>query len=199
MIQVAYYHNPDYQRQKQLPLKDVQLGKFDINTLPSLLQIYPTIRLLYDDDDIHGKMMTWMEEDKRKQPNELPRYMWAWILTSGRRIYLMRWSTVTHRHTVFYNAKQPNILSLLQQFFLQADKNTEIHSSNHHLQHPNNHHHQHPNHHPLKRSKNSHIAHPLSQKTRIINPVTAYFQAKFASKTSTSSSSASSSAANTTK
>jgi hypothetical protein len=115
---VAYYHNPDYQRQKQLPLKDVQSGRYDINTLASLLQIYPNIKLLYDDDDIHGKMMQWVEEIKNRSQDKPPRYLWAWILTSSRKIYLMRWSSVTFRHTVFYNTKQPNILGLVHQFYL---------------------------------------------------------------------------------
>lgn len=50
--QPVYYHNPDYQRRLQPDIKDVSIGKFDVSTMPALMQIHPEISVLYDDDDM---------------------------------------------------------------------------------------------------------------------------------------------------
>lgn len=73
--QPTYFHNPDYERRVQLPLEEIQTGKHDVNTLPSLLQMFPEIVVLYEDDDIQQKMKDAREKLLHKPTSP---YMWAW-------------------------------------------------------------------------------------------------------------------------
>lgn len=113
--QPTYFHNPDYERRVQLPLAEVQTGKHDIHTLPALMQMYPEIVLLYEDDDIQQKMKAARAKLIYKPTSP---YMWAWIVTAAKRIYLMRWDSKDGSHQVFYFSNNPNIIALVVQYFL---------------------------------------------------------------------------------
>lgn len=46
--QVVYFHNPKFARQPQLSLEDIPQSA--INTLPLLTELFPDIKVFYDDD-----------------------------------------------------------------------------------------------------------------------------------------------------
>lgn len=48
--QPVYFHNPEYERRLQLPLQSIRDCELDISTLPVIMQVYPEITILYDDD-----------------------------------------------------------------------------------------------------------------------------------------------------
>lgn len=113
--QPTYFHNPDYERRVQLSLDEIRSGKHDVNTLPALMQMFPEIVLLYEDDDIQAKMKAARIKLAAKPSSP---HMWAWVMTAARAIYLLKWDSRDGTHKVFFNAKDPNILTLVKQFYL---------------------------------------------------------------------------------
>jgi hypothetical protein len=114
--QPAYFHNPDYERRVQLPLVDIQSGTHDVHTLPSLMQMFPEIALLYEDDDLHSKLK--LHSEKMFKNQSFVTDIWAWMVTAAKRIYLMKYNMHNKTHSVFYNSIQPNIIGLIQEFYL---------------------------------------------------------------------------------
>lgn len=69
--QVAYFHNPSYERTLRVTLTELTTAPPE-QTLPALMQLYPDIKILYEEDNF----------DITK-----PLGYWAWIVLPGR-IYL---------------------------------------------------------------------------------------------------------------
>jgi hypothetical protein len=129
--QPTYFHNPNYERKVQISLQDIRGGKHDVHTLPALMQMYPEIILLYEDDDIQGRMKISRNNLMMKPTSP---FMWAWMMTAAKRIYLIRWNSEDGTHLVFYNSKDPNIISLLQRYYLPWHvKHSQVHQQQHQM------------------------------------------------------------------
>lgn len=110
--QPVYYHNPDYQRRLQPDIKDVSIGKFDVSTMPALMQIHPEISVLYDDDD----MLSSLPKSVSDLAVTERVYAWRWLLSSGM-IYLFRWDPKDHTHVVF-RERDGNLINCLRRHYI---------------------------------------------------------------------------------
>lgn len=110
--QPVYFHNPDYQRRLQLSLESIKNCELDISTLPVLLQVYPEVTVLYDDDNF--------KKELPQKPSQLSAaesvYAWRWLLTAGR-VYLFRWDPLTHEQKVFWN-KGGDIIACMKKHYI---------------------------------------------------------------------------------
>lgn len=119
--QPVYFHNPDYERRLQLSLESIKDCEQDINTLPVIIQVYPEITILYDDDNFQ----TALPQQKSGLSAVEMTYTWRWLVTSGR-IYLFRWNPHTREHVV-YREKDGNILNSLRRYYIPHKKKTDEH------------------------------------------------------------------------
>lgn len=110
--QPVYYHNPDYQRRIQLDLKQIAEAKVDISTLPIMLQMYPEVTILYDDDDLLDALP--QSRGALKASEKL--YAWRWLLTSSR-VYLFRWDPLKRESRV-YREMDGNIIRCLRRNYI---------------------------------------------------------------------------------
>jgi hypothetical protein len=124
--QPAYFHNPDYERRVQISLDRIQSGEEDVHTLPALMQMFPSIILLYEDDDLHKKFSEAKEKMSAGKHNA---FLWAWMVTAAKRIYLIKWDSQQATHQVFFNKHNPNIIHLLQKFYIPWYNSTQERSS----------------------------------------------------------------------
>lgn len=92
--QPVYFHNPDYQRRVAPTLETARACKSDIDALPALLQLYPEVEVVYDDEkmpDIATKAPAAAcrlgERDQAQQ--EKKSQSWRWLLTAGK-VYLVK-------------------------------------------------------------------------------------------------------------
>lgn len=111
--QPVYYHNPEYQRRAPPTLERARACNVDLDTLPSLLQLFPEIVVMYDDEipvmhcpvqtkqqqkgsvsciSLHG---AFQKQQKQRTPAAAAagagtqREVWKWLVTPGK-IYLAR-------------------------------------------------------------------------------------------------------------
>jgi hypothetical protein len=110
--QPAYYHNPDYIRRIPGTAADVLEGKSDIHQLAVLLQVYPEVLVLYDDEDF----TTALPQSISALGQQEKRYAWRWLLTAGR-VYLLRWDPIAKSHACF---REPdgNLITCLEKRYL---------------------------------------------------------------------------------
>lgn len=69
---MVYFHNPKYARQPQLPL--TELAQSAIHSLPLMTELFPDIKVYYDDDPFIPLLMdspTHDEEGRTKGPNTI--------------------------------------------------------------------------------------------------------------------------------
>lgn len=93
-------------------MKKKQSCQSDISTLPSLLQIYPEVSVIYDDDNFDKDLPQSVSD---LSSNER-RYAFRWLITSGR-VYLFRWDPKNHTHVVYREA-DGNIINCLRRNYL---------------------------------------------------------------------------------
>ena len=110
--QPVYYHNPDYQRKIQLDIKQITEAKVDICTLPIMLQMYPEVTILYDDDDLVDSLPQSLSALKSTEKV----YAWRWLLCASR-VYLFRWDPVTKEQKV-YREPDGNILHCMRRNYM---------------------------------------------------------------------------------
>lgn len=87
--QVMYYHNPSYERRPQLPQDELVKGKQPENMLPVIQQLYPDVKLFYEDEQLPNGFKVPGSRDDFNTDSVLPKDSagWAWIALPGR-IYL---------------------------------------------------------------------------------------------------------------
>lgn len=81
ITQVVYFHQPSYERQRQLSLEELQTGKFPINTLPLILQMYPEVSLIHEDDPFPTAPTQAPEDEDPALQNEIG--TWKWVLCAA--------------------------------------------------------------------------------------------------------------------
>ena len=57
--QVAYFHFPSYERKDQLPLEKLRAGKYPIYALAPLMEMFPEIKLVYEDENMDASASSW--------------------------------------------------------------------------------------------------------------------------------------------
>lgn len=117
--QPVYFHNPDYERRVQLTIQQIKDCEQDINTLPVIMQVYPEIGILYDDDNFQTSLP---QEKSGLLPTEMT-YTWRWLVTSGR-VYLFRWNPHTREHVV-YLERHRNIIHSLRRNYIPHKKKVD--------------------------------------------------------------------------
>lgn len=84
--QIVYYHNPSYQqrRQERSDVEGLSKGSVyeAVHLLPCLMQIYPDIALVYEDDDFDPRRVPYGDGA------EFCKDKFAWVVM-GRRVYLL--------------------------------------------------------------------------------------------------------------
>jgi hypothetical protein len=58
--QVVYFHFPSYERRVQQPLDTVRAEQHPANTLAPLLEMYPDIKLIYEDEQLSDECWQWV-------------------------------------------------------------------------------------------------------------------------------------------
>lgn len=96
----------------QPEIKDVSIAKFDISTMPALMQIHPEISVLYDDDNLQTSLPKSVSD---LAPTERV-YTWRWLLSSGM-IYLLRWDPKDRTHVVF-RERDGNLINCLRRHYI---------------------------------------------------------------------------------
>lgn len=96
----------------QVDIKEIAEGKIDICTLPIMLQMYPEVTILYDDDDFMEALPQVPSALKASEKV----YAWRWLLSASR-IYLFRWDPLKHASKVF---REPdgNILRCMRRNYI---------------------------------------------------------------------------------
>jgi len=85
VTQVMYWNNPSYVRRKQLALSELCSGTFAEHTLPLLLQLFPSVRVLFEDEPWPAG---WAVPGGAPEDCALPPVaQWAWLVLPGR-VYL---------------------------------------------------------------------------------------------------------------
>ena len=98
--QVVYYHFPSYDRPAQLQLDKICDGSEAVFSLAPVCELYPEIRVCYEDDDIFAHVN---ENGQSQQQQE----QWTWVLM-GKRIYLLS----PHRE-IFFSS---NLMAMVSEF-----------------------------------------------------------------------------------
>ena len=75
--QVVYFHNQQYERQRQIKIEAIRKGDCHIHTLACLLQLYPEIQVIYEDD---MGILCGIESVKT---THVDGRSWAWIVLPG--------------------------------------------------------------------------------------------------------------------
>ena len=110
--QPVYYHNPDYQRRIQLDLKQICDAEVDICTLPIMLQMYPEVTILFDDDNF-GEALPQSKSALRATEKL---YAWRWLVCAGR-VYLFRWDPDKKQQCVF-REHDGNIIRCMRRHYI---------------------------------------------------------------------------------
>ena len=97
--QVVYSHFPAYDRPVQLPLDKLCGGDEAVFSLAPICELYPEIRVCYEDDDIFGRT-------HEKGPQQ-----WTWVLM-GKRVYLLN-----PRREMFHSS---NIMAMVSEFLASS-------------------------------------------------------------------------------
>ena len=75
--QVVYFHNQQYERQRQIEIEKIRKGDCHVNTLACLLQLYPDIQVIYEDD---MGVLCDIDSTRAVAGNVSS---WAWIVLPG--------------------------------------------------------------------------------------------------------------------
>lgn len=96
----------------QLDLKSITESKVDISTLPIMLQMYPEVTILYDDDNLLESLPQSRSTLKASEKV----YAWRWLLTSSR-VYLFRWDPLKRESRV-YREMDGNIIRCMKRYYI---------------------------------------------------------------------------------
>lgn len=75
--QVVYFHNQQYERQRQIGIEAIKKGDCHVNTLACLLQLYPEIQVIYEDD------LGILCGNESTKVTHVDNRSWAWIVLPG--------------------------------------------------------------------------------------------------------------------
>lgn len=93
VTQVVYFHDQDYERQRQITLDEIVSGERPVNFLPCFLQLYPEVRVMYE-DDLFVSILPGKKGDGK----------WYWLLISGAIFLLTPKGKVLHSDNMIYLA-----------------------------------------------------------------------------------------------